>query len=92
MKKLLAILICLLAFFQYRLWFGEGSFAHAARLEKQISKQRAINEQLLERNRALDVEVQELKTGLDTIEERARHDIGLIKRDETFFMLMEESE
>jgi cell division protein FtsB len=43
-----------------------------------------------ERNRILDVEVEELKTGLDTIEERARNDIGLIKKDETFFMILDE--
>lgn len=92
MKKLLAILIGILAILQYRIWLGEGSLAHATRLEREIAEQRSVNEALLERNRALDVEVQELKTGLDTIEERARHDIGLIKRDETFFMILEESD
>jgi cell division protein FtsB len=45
-----------------------------------------------ERNRILDVEVEELKTGLDTIEERARNDIGLIKKDETFFMILDEEQ
>lgn len=91
MKKLLAVLVILFVALQYRLWIGEGSMAHAQRLEHEIALQRNINEQLIERNRVLDVEVKELKTGLDTIEERARHDIGLIKRDETFFMILEES-
>jgi cell division protein FtsB len=90
MKWLLLILSLLLGYLQYRLWIGEGSLAHAHRLEGEIQKQTAENDRMRERNRILDVEVKELKTGLDTIEERARHDIGLIKNDETFFMVVED--
>lgn len=92
MKWLLGVLIILLAVLQYRLWIGEGSLAHAHRLEKEIKLQQAENDRMQERNRIMDVEVEELKTGLDTIEERARNDIGLIKKDETFFMLMDENQ
>jgi cell division protein FtsB len=90
MKWLIGILLMLLAVLQYRLWIGEGSLAHAHRLEGNISAQQAENDRMRERNRILDVEVDELKTGLDTIEERARNDIGLIKKDETFFMILNE--
>lgn len=92
MKWLLGVLIILLAVLQYRLWIGEGSLAHAHRLEKEIKLQKAENDRMHERNRIMDVEVEELKTGLDTIEERARNDIGLIKKDETFFMIMDENQ
>ncbi len=91
MKWLLGILVMLLAALQYRLWIGEGSLAHAHRLEAEISVQKAENEKMRERNRIMDVEVDELKTGLDTIEERARNDIGLIKKDETFFMIVDQN-
>lgn len=92
MKWLLGALIILLVVLQYRLWIGEGSLAHANRLENDIQLQKAENERMQERNRIMDVEVEELKTGLDTIEERARNDIGLIKKDETFFMIMDDSQ
>ncbi|HTF95843.1 MAG TPA: septum formation initiator family protein [Cellvibrio sp.] len=92
MKWLLGVLIILLAYLQYRLWIGDGSLAHAHRLENEIQLQQAENDRMHERNRILDVEVQELKSGLDTIEERARNDIGLIKKDETFFMLLDEKQ
>lgn len=92
MKWLLGILIILLAYLQYRLWIGDGSLAHAHRLESEIQLQQAENDRMRERNRILDVEVEELKSGLDTIEERARNDIGLIKKDETFFMLLDEKQ
>ena len=90
MKWLLGVLIILLAYLQYWLWIGDGSLAHAHRLEGEIHLQQAENDRMHERNRILDVEVEELKSGLDTIEERARNDIGLIKKDETFFMLLDE--
>lgn len=89
MKWLLGVLLVLLAALQYRLWIGEGSLAHAHRLEADIKLQQAENDRMRERNRILAVEVDELKTGLDTIEERARNDIGLIKKDETFFMILD---
>jgi cell division protein FtsB len=92
MKWLLGVLIVLLVVLQYRLWIGEGSLAHAHRLENEVKLQKAENERMQERNRIMDVEVEELKSGLDTIEERARNDIGLIKKDETFFMIVDDSQ
>jgi cell division protein FtsB len=92
MKWLLGVLIILLVVLQYRLWIGEGSLAHAHRLENEVKLQKAENERMQERNRIMDVEVEELKSGLDTIEERARNDIGLIKKDETFFMIVDDSQ
>ena len=87
MKWLFAILLVLLAALQYRLWQGEGSLAHATQLEREIKQQQAENDRMRERNRILDVEVQDLRTGADSVEERARNDIGMIKKDETFFMI-----
>lgn len=90
MKWILAILLIIFLGLQYRLWVGEGSLAEAARLEREVALQQAENERLLERNRILAIEVENLKTGLDSIEERARNDIGMIKKDETFFMVLKE--
>lgn len=90
MKWMLAILLIIFLGLQYRLWVGEGSLAEAARLEREVALQQAENERLLERNRILAIEVENLKTGLDSIEERARNDIGMIKKDETFFMVLKE--
>ena len=89
MKWMLGILIILLAALQYRLWISEGSLADVNLLEREIKIQQADNSRLRERNRILAVEVEDLKTGLDSVEERARNDIGMIKKDETFFMILE---
>ena len=87
MKWLLAILVILFIGLQYRLWRGEGSFAQASQLERNIQQQQAENDRMRERNRILEVEVDDLKGGADSVEERARNDIGMIKKDETFFMI-----
>lgn len=90
MKWLWIAALVLLAGLQYRLWVGEGSFAHVAQLKKQIAEQREENEVLLERNRVLTAEVIELKQGLETIEERARHELGMVREGETLFQLSDE--
>ena len=87
MKWLILVLLVLFAALQYRLWYGEGSFSSSVKLERDIKQQEAENDRMRERNRILDVEVQDLKSGADSVEERARNDIGMIKKDETFFMI-----
>lgn len=42
-----------------------------------------------ERNDSLYAEVLDLRKGQEAIEERARHDLGMIKDDETFFQIIE---
>lgn len=89
MKWILPVLLALLVGLQYRLWVGEGSYAEISRLESDIVQQRAENDKMRERNRILAVEVEELKSGLNSIEERARLEMGMIKEGETFYMLVE---
>ncbi|MBP8185465.1 MAG: cell division protein FtsB [Pseudomonas sp.] len=84
---LFLVLILLLAGLQYRLWVGDGSLAQVEELQQQISAQQGENEHLLERNRILEAEVLELKQGVETVEERARHELGMLKEGETLYQL-----
>ncbi|KAF0863186.1 cell division protein FtsB [Pseudomonas sp. LD120] len=84
---LFLVLLLLLAGLQYRLWVGDGSLAQVADLTQQIADQRSENERLLERNRVLYAEVLELKKGMETVEERARHELGMVKEGETLYQL-----
>ncbi len=90
MKWIGAILFILFLALQYKLWVGQGSLAEVSRLEQTIEKQKASNAELRERNDALDAEVQDLKKGVEAIEERARSELGMIKKDETFFQIIDE--
>lgn len=84
---LFVVLILMLAGLQYRLWIGEGSLAQVSRLQQQIAEQQGENERLLERNRILEAEVMELKRGMETVEERARQELGMVKEGETLYLL-----
>ncbi len=84
---LFVVLILALAGLQYRLWVGDGSLAQVRDLQKQIADQHGENERLLERNRILEAEVAELKKGTETVEERARHELGMVKDKETLYQL-----
>ena len=86
---LFVALVLVLAGLQYRLWVGEGSLAQVAELQRQIDEQKGENEPLLERNRILEAEVLELKKGMETVEERARHELGMVKEGETLYQLAE---
>ncbi|HEY9147938.1 MAG TPA: cell division protein FtsB [Gammaproteobacteria bacterium] len=90
MKWLATILLVLLLGLQYQLWFGNGGLLRVWQLEQRVTEQQQENRKLDERNKALEAEVRDLKQGLEAIEERARSDLGMIKKDETFFQVVEE--
>lgn len=91
MKWVVLILIVLLGFLQYRLWVGEGSLAQIAELKRDIQKQQLENAHLRSRNQALAAEIEALKNG-SSIEDRARRDMGMIRKDETFILIVDEQE
>ena len=89
MKPLVAALLVLLVFLQYKLWLGEGGLTEIWRTHQAIEAQMQENAVLKERNAALDAEVKDLKHGFDAIEERARAELGMIRKDETFYRIVE---
>jgi len=84
------VLLALLAWFQYRLWLDEGGFRQVRALEGEIASQQVENERLRERNSALEAEVRDLKQGLDAVEERARTELGMIRKGETYYQVVEQ--
>ncbi len=90
MKWVIVTLSLLLLVVQYQLWVGEGSFAEVRRLERLVAEQRALNEAQRQRNAILAAEVADLARGGEAIEERARSELGMIRRDETFFQILPE--
>ena len=86
---LLALLLALLAWLQYRLWFGEGGERQVAALQAQVQQQARDNAGLKQRNEALAAEVEDLKSGEAAAEERARSELGMIKPGETFYRVVD---
>ena len=79
---LLAVFIVLI---QYPLWLGKGGWLRASEVDRQLSAQKAKNAELTRRNAGLEAEVNDLKTGTEAIEERARFDLGMVRSDEVFY-------
>lgn len=90
MKILAAILGALILLIQYPLWIGKGGWLRAWDMDRQLAAQRARNAQLEARNASLAAEVRDLKQGTEAVEERARHDLGMVRNDEVFFQIVEE--
>lgn len=86
MRWILFILLLCFAGLQYRLWIGPGSWEDIVSVRRDIKKQRAVNEQLAQRNQALETDVKDLKHGTESVEERARSELGLIRKGETFYI------
>ena len=89
MKNLFVIFTVLIAVLQFRLWIGDNSVRTLNLLTGEVSLQKSINLALEERNKMLEIEVVDLKTGVEAIEERARLELGMIEEGETFFLIVE---
>ncbi|MDC6486784.1 cell division protein FtsB [Methylophilaceae bacterium] len=88
MRFLTITFTLLIVLLQYPLWFGKGGWLNIISLQKQIDQQVKINEKIKSENDVLMAVVQDLKHGLDVIEAKARYDLGLIKKNEIFFLVI----
>lgn len=73
---------------QAELWFSGDGYQKTLNLRAAVAEQRVLNDTLRERNAALDAEVINLKRGRDAAEERARTDLGMIGKRETFYQVV----
>ena len=89
MRVLAYILAGLVLALQYPLWIGKGSWTRVWDLDRQVEAQRATNVSLKQRNDALDADVRDLKEGTEAVEERARLELGMIRKDEIFYQVVE---
>lgn len=88
MKYLPHTLVALTIAIQYPLWIGKGSWLRVWEVNKQLSEHKEKNTKLAARNAGLDADVRDLKEGLVAVEERARVELGMIRKDETFYQII----
>jgi cell division protein FtsB len=75
-------LALLLAAVQVDLWLGKGNLRYVWQLEQQLAAQQALNKDQRALNTRIEAEVGDLVEGLEIVEERARHDLGMVEPDE----------
>lgn len=78
----------LAAWLQYQLWFGQGGFLELRHIRQMQAAQSVENAELKARNQRLAAEVVDLKHGLEAVEERARHELGMVRAGETFYLIV----
>jgi len=89
LRHLGVVLAILLALLQYPLWLGHGGVLDWIKLRHAVEEQRAMISQVRERTETLKADVLDLKDGLRAVEERARSELGMIRRGETFYQIVE---
>ena len=87
MKILAGVFVALILAIQYPLWLGKGGWLRVWEVDRQLDTQQQKNASLETRNGALAAEVKDLKQGHEAIEERARYELGMVKKDEVFFQV-----
>lgn len=92
MKWITLILVSLCLMLQYRLWFGKNSIPDYVDIKRQVAEQAQRNANLKQRNSLLIADIEDLETGVNAMEERARNELGLIKQGETFYRILPSQE
>ena len=87
MRWVLLIMTSLILLLQYPMWLGKGGWLKVWDLDRHVDEQKYINKKTQARNAVLDAEVRDLKQGTGAVEERARSELGMVKRDEIFFQI-----
>ena len=92
MRALTVIFVLLIALIQYPLWAGRGGWYNVFKLSKEYDATKQVNDVLIKDNNALRAEDNDLKQGTDAIEERAREELGMIKKGEIYFQVINKTD
>ena len=82
MRLVTLALLILLGLVHAELWFGKGGLPRVVTLSSQVAEQKQKNEAARQRNDQLAAEVNDLREGLEMVEETARAELGMIRPDE----------
>lgn len=90
MRLSLVFLIALIAFLQYKIWFDDGSISDVKRLGQELAMNKASLLEQLELNKKSRRAANKAKHSDEIAEYYARHDLGMKKKDEEYYQIIEE--
>ena len=82
------VLLSLLAITHAQLWLGAGSMDRVAELRTQINELQASNDAARKENERLTSEVNDLREGKETVQEKARSELGMVKPNEIYVQIL----
>lgn len=89
MRPIFIILIIALVALQHKLWLGDGNLLEWISLEKKLEDHQHENNKLLARNKALEADIKELKSGDQALEDQARYELGMVKEQEVYYQFVD---
>ena len=89
MRYIFLGLILTLVGLQYKLWVGDDSVTQWLHLENKLAVEEQQNKQLAARNRAVEADILELKSGDQALEEQARYELGMVKEGELYYQFVD---
>lgn len=91
MRVFALLLVLVFGWLQYTLWLGKNGISDYSQVSSDVDLQEEVNQGLRNRNQQMFAEIDDLKKGSEAIEERARHELGMIKKGETFYRIIDEN-
>lgn len=88
-RVIFVVLLLMFLGVQYKLWFDKGSVLRAHALEQDLADLKAKNEDAKLKNAVLDADVRDLEKAGEAIEERARSELGMVKKGEMLIQVKE---
>ncbi len=90
MKQTFVLLAALLVFLQYKLWFAEGGYNDVRRLKASLEEVKQKNKALALRNKKMFEHIKALKKNDKEMEALARAQLGMVKKNETYYQIVEQ--
>lgn len=84
----LILMLVVLGLLQYRLWYKPTGIKDMISLKEKLTAQAAEIQALKQKNEELLFHIKRLQNGKDGAEARARNELGMIKKDETFYQVV----
>jgi len=89
LRRISILFIIILCLLEYRFWCANDSVLQVMKLQQTVRKQHAENLALQTRNAVVGKKIANLKQSPAAIEEQARYELGMVKRGEKYYQVVE---
>lgn len=89
LRNVTVLLLVIFGLLSFRFWCSNDSVLQVVKLKKAIALQQNENLELRKRNDLIVEKINTLKRSPSAIEEHARYELGMVKRGEKFYQIVE---